>query len=286
MFSSDLPVRRSRSYAMLLLLGVAALFLLLPVSVHATVFDWPTGGWTMGAPGPGQTFTESFTSINPNDISVSFNNNGAGPQGGTWRPGYPTIDSTTSTGGFSGVNGLQMFLNQQSTTSSFILTTVVFSTTVTNLSFQIWDVDAISGTFADKIYSLQALGPGGVIVGATSVTSATPGFNTITGSGLSTVVLGTATADNATNQGTITITFAGPITQFSFKWSNNDPALSTQAIALGPLTYVATPEMSPGWGAALVCAIAIGSREISRRRRMAWKKQVLAHSSGSHFPVI
>src|SRR4029077_11727549 len=87
-------------------------------------------------------------------------------------------------------------------------------------------------------------------VGATSVTSATPGFNTIIGTGLATVVLGTANASNTSNQGTIDITFSGPITQFSFDWSNNDAGLGAQAIALGPLTYDVVPEYDPAFGAA------------------------------------
>jgi hypothetical protein len=93
-----------------------------------------------------------------------------------------------------------------------------------------------------------------------------PGFNTITGSGLSTVVLGTAGASNSTNQGTIDISFLGPITQFSFEWSNNDGGLGAQAIALGPLSYL--PEISPGWLTVLVCAAAVGAREISRRKKL------------------
>jgi hypothetical protein len=115
-------------------------------------------------------------------------------------------------------------------------------------------VDAFSGQFADRISNIQAIALGGTTVGPDSVTSAVAGYNTITGTGLSTIVLGTANAANSTNQGTIDISFAGPITQFSFDWSNNDPALGAQAIALGPLTYTVVPEMSAGWAVALLCS--------------------------------
>lgn len=183
-----------------------------------------------------------------------------------WQAGYPGIDSTNETGGFAGTNGLQLFVTSQSTTSAFIKTTVMFATPVTSVSFQIWDVDAFSNQFKDQISQIQALAVGGATVGPTSVTSAVPGFNTITGSGLSTVVLGTASASNTTNQGTIDISFTGPITQFSFEWFNKDSKLGQQAIALGPISYL--PEISPGWVTALVCVAAVGAREISRRKKL------------------
>ncbi|HEV2047073.1 MAG TPA: hypothetical protein VGQ95_10805 [Chthoniobacterales bacterium] len=85
-------------------------------------------------------------------------------------------------------------------------------------------------------------------------------------------MLGTANAANSTNQGTIDISFAGPITQFSFDWSNNDPALGAQAIALGPLTYTVVPEMSAGWAVALLCSIAIAGREIARRTTLQYTR--------------
>ena len=103
-------------------------------------------------------------------------------------------------------------------------------------------------------------------VGATSVTSATPGYNTITGTGLSTVVLGTNNATNNTNQGTIDITFSGQITQFSFDWSNNDAGLGAQAIGLGPLTYDPVPENNLGFGVAVICLIAIFGERLRRRQ--------------------
>lgn len=113
----------------------------------------------------------------------------------------------------------------------------MFAAPVTSVSFQIWDVDAFSNQFKDQISQIQALAVGGATVGPTSVTSAVPGFNTITGTGLSTVVLGTAvlgtaSASNTTNQGTIDISFVGPITQFSFEWLNKDPKLGQQAMPL------------------------------------------------------
>jgi hypothetical protein len=245
----------------------AGLFLLSLASARATVFNWPGGGWTAGTPAPGQTDTQSFTSVNPNDITVSINNNGASASGGAWQSGYPQINSTNTTGGFSGVNGLQLYLTSQSSTSSYIRTTVSFSSTVTSLTFQLWDVDAASGQFADTIFNIRGLAPGGGFIAADSITSAVPGYNTITGTGLSTVVTGTATASNSTNQGTINITFNGPITGFSFDWSNSDSGLGAQAIALGAISYL--PERSAISPVTIICVLAVFGSELKRRRRRA-----------------
>lgn len=247
---------------------LAGAFLFTAVATQASVvFDWPSSpGWTAGAPAPGQTKTQQFTSVNPNDITVDINNNGASGSGATWQASYPQISASPTTGGLVGTNALQLYVSAQSSTSAFIRTTITFDTPVINLSFQLWDVDAVAGQFADKIWNIQALAQGGGTVGATSVTSVTPGYNTISGTGLATVVLGTANAANNTNQGSITITFAGPITQFSFDWSNNDAGLGAQAIGLGSLSYDPVPEFDQGFGAAAACLTAILGERVRRRK--------------------
>jgi hypothetical protein len=234
----------------------------------SVVFNWPgSPGWTAGTPGPGVTASQQFTSVNPNDINVDVNNNGANVTGATFQTNYPQISANPLTGGLTGVNALQLYVSAEATVASYIRTTVTFATPVINLSFQIWDVDAVAGQFADKIWNIHALAQGGGTVGATSVTSATPGCNSISGSGLATVVLGTANAANNTNQGTIDITFSGPITQFSFDWSNNDAGLGAQAIGLGPLTYDVVPEYDPALSAGAACLTAMLGERVRRRRR-------------------
>lgn len=256
-----------------ILFSVVALLAGLGPSAHASiVFDWPASpGWTAGAPSPGQTLSQSFTSVNPNDITVSINNNGASAAGANWQPAYPQISRSPVTGGFSSTNALQLYVVSQSSTSSYIRTTITFDTPVINLTFQIWDVDAVAGQFVDKIFNIQALAVGGATVGPDSVTSAVPGYNTITGTGLATVVLGTANASNTTNQGTIDITFSGPITQFSFDWANNDAGLGQQAVALGPLTYTPVPEPSPFLSALGFCALVMALESLTTRHRNAFR---------------
>ena len=207
--------------------------------------------------------------MTPNDITVDINNNGTSSQGAAWQTGYPAISRSPLTDGLASTNALQLYVVSENSTSSYIRTTVTFNTAVDNLSFQIWDVDASAGQFIDKIFNIQGLASLGATVGPDSVTSEVSGYNTITGTGLGTVVLGTANAANNTNQGTIDITFNGPITQFSFDWSNNDPALGAQAIGLGPLTYTILPELPSGWSVALLCSVAAAGREIGRRKKAA-----------------
>lgn len=247
----------------------AALLNLTPALTKASiVFNWPSSpGWTSGSPSAGQTVTQSFTSVSPGDITVSINNSGAGPQGMNLQAGYPQISANPLTNGLSGVDGLQLYVSSSTAVGAFIKTTVSFATPVINLSFQIWDVDAVSGQFADTISNIQALTNLGATVGPDSVTSAVPGYNTITGTGLSTVILGTANANNSTNQGAINITFNGQITQFSFEWSNSDPALGAQAIALGPLTYTPVPEFTATYLSWSFCLVAILFEQLRRRRR-------------------
>ena len=250
----------------------AGLLTLTPVTLKSSVvFDWPSSpGWTAGSPGAGQTLTQSFTSVNPNDITVAVNNSGAGVQGMNFVSSYPQISATPVTGGLGGVNGLQLYASSSQSFGTYIRTTITFDTPVINLSFQIWDVDSVAGQFVDKISNIQAIGSGGITVGPDLVTSAVAGYNTISGTGLSTVVLGTANANNSTNQGTINVTFNGPITQFSFDWSNNDPALGQQAIALGPLTYTPVPEDNAACTSLILCLTAILFERLRRSRRLGF----------------
>ncbi|MDQ6625646.1 MAG: hypothetical protein M3Y69_05825 [Verrucomicrobiota bacterium] len=145
--------------------------------------------------------------------------------------------------------------------------TVAFASAVTNVSFQLWDVDASAGQFVDQVSQIKAISDLGVTQGASSISSAVAGFNTISGSGLSAVITGTANAGNATNQGTINVSFSGPITQFSFIWRNTDAALGAQAIALGEISYSVVPEMNATWGLLGLLGVAATHRWLSRKRR-------------------
>ena len=237
------------------------------IPAQASMLLWPNvPGWTAGAPAPGQTKNQSFTAVTPNDVIVSINNNGTNLTGAIWTAGYPAINNTLLTGGLSGTNALQLSVASQSSTTSYVEVTVTFANPVINLSFQLWDVDA-SSQFADTISHIQGVAVAGGTVAADSITSAVSGFNTITGSGLSTVVTGTSSASNTTNQGTIDITFSQQITQFSFRYSNSDSTLGSQGIGLGPLTFTVVPESADAISAALVPMAAVLLRCVRRPKR-------------------
>jgi hypothetical protein len=263
-FSSSV---RSRLCFRLDLLLIAAFLISAGAAPASVVFNWPNGGWTAGAPTGGQTKTQSFTSVSPNDITVSINNSGAGPSGETWNSGYPQISASPNTGGLSSTNGLQLYVTSSPALTAYIKVTVSFATPVTNLSFQLWDIDKSAGQFADKIFNLQALTQGGSTVGADTVSSAVSGYNSITGTGLSNVILGTNNASNTTNQGTINVGFNGPITQFSFQWSNNDSGLGAQAVSLGPLTYTPISESNASLLYSAPCFAALAVDLIRRNRK-------------------
>jgi hypothetical protein len=249
--------------------AVALVFLAATPDARATIvtFDWPAApGWTAGTPTAGQTKTQSFTSVNPNDITVAINNSGAGPQGMNWNAGYPQISANPDTGGLA-VNALELLMASSSAAGTYTQVTVSFATPVTNLSLQLWDVDKVGGQFVDKISNIQALTDLGATIGADSVSSAVAGYNTITGTGLTTVIQGTANADNLTNQGTINIVFNGPITQFSFQWSNADPALGAQGISIGQLIYTPVPEIDPQWSVATAALVILAFEFLVRRKR-------------------
>src|ERR1700724_3588761 len=91
-------------FALLLLPGI--------IASGSVVFDWPTNpGWTAGTPTAGQTASQTFTSVNPNDIAVDVNNSGTNPQGMSFQANYPQISRNPDTGGFGSTNALQLLVS-------------------------------------------------------------------------------------------------------------------------------------------------------------------------------
>jgi hypothetical protein len=267
--------------------GLAAAFCLALVAFPhpasgSTTFSWPdTPGWTAGQPtinGPDQTVDYSSTG---QDVSVTVANTGA-----TWNGGYPQVEvggASTFNGGTTN-NGLILQPSAQTSNATSIQLTLNFNNPggVRNVSFQIWDIDAtvdVNGNgFIDSVTHLQAVAVGGGtlfpdIVDNTHTNNAGTPYNFITGSGAGLAISGDPSqpsgAANNTDQGTVTITFAQPITQLSFWYSNVAPgALTTQTIGIGPVTYDILPETSPAWPVVLICGSAIVSALLRRRRRV------------------
>lgn len=228
--------------------------------VKGTLVVLPSSpGWTAGAPAAGQTVTQTFAGT-PN-VTISINNNGTAASGAIWSAGYPAINSTKTTGGYTGQNALQLWSTSTASTSAFVRTTVAFASPVNNVSFQLWDVDKSAGQFVDTISSIKALSDTGTVQAASSVTGAVAGYTTITGSGLGIVVNGAAAATNTTNQGTVNVSFTGWITQFSFDWSNSDAGLGAQAIGLGQIDFSVVPEASALWPVLALLAAMVGAQQ-------------------------
>jgi hypothetical protein len=247
-------------------------------SIQATLFDWPSmPGWTAGEPPIAGSQTVDYSSTGQN-ISVTIANTGA-----TWNGGYPQV-ITGGAGAFNGGttnNGLIVQPSSQISNATNLQFTINFGNPVTDVSFQIWDIDAtvdINGNgFIDLISNLQAVAAGGGtlfpdIVDNTHTSNAGTPYNFINGSGAGLTIRGDPAqlggAANNTDQGTLSITFSQPITQISF-WYSNDAsgALTTQTIGIGPINYTIVPEISPSWGVALLCAMAASVVELRRRRR-------------------
>jgi hypothetical protein len=236
--------------------------------LRATTFAWPTSpGWTAGAPASGSSVSQTFTSTV--DLTVTLTNSGE-----TWATtadgiaaNAPSISNSPNSGGTGG-NGLQLVTHSQTSNSSYVQVTVAFAAPVTSVSFQIWDVDSNPTAFTDQIHNIQAQpwSTGGPIAATITGSSA----NSVTGSGtLGALVTGTANSANSAT-GNVTIKFTGSITSFSFQWSNIASGHGLQGIAFGPISYTAVlPEVGSTIGALGVCALAVGFREIRRRRQSA-----------------
>jgi hypothetical protein len=275
-----LVIRTSGSRTLRCAAMVAACCSLITPSAHGTVFDWPSiPGWTAGAPAIGGSQTVDYSSTGQN-VSVTIDNTGA-----TWNGGYPQV-VPGGTGPFNGGttnNGLILQPGAETSNATYIQLTINFNNPggVTNLSFQIWDIDAtVDGSgngFIDLITHLQATAVAGGtlfpdIVDNTHTSNPGTTYNFISGSGVNLAITGDplqpSGAANGTDQGTVNITFSQPITQISFWYSNNaSGTLTTQTIGIGPLTYDILPEISPSWAVALLCVVAASVLEFRRRRR-------------------
>lgn len=266
-----------RAHRVSLMAAGLIVFLVSSVACHADLFNWPTTPvWTAGSPTDGNSQTVDYGPTPA--ISVTVTNMG-GP-GMTWGAA-PQVESEGSypfTGGYnagSGVNGLILQANSQTSNSTYIQLTINFNNPggATNVSFQLWDIDAIvdgSGNgFIDTIKNLQGTAPGGPVY-PTSVTRAVPGYNIISGSGAGLTIMGDTSqpsgAANTTNQGTVNIQFSQPVTSISFQYSNGaSGSLNQQTLGVGPITFTPVPEVNSSNAALIICGSLLGFGWFRRR---------------------
>ena len=246
---------------------------LCPVSSHATLFDWDAayGTWTAGAPAVGATATQAYdiTGDGINDVTISISNSASNPSSGggkfQWVGGYPTVDSTSLTGGLSPAQkALQLQVNQGNPNG--VTVTITFTASVTNASFTLWDIDKTAGSFIDQISNITGLTSGGAVVAPISVTGSSA--NQVTGSGTNFLITGTAANASTSGGGNATITFGTTaVTSISFTWKNTDAGLGGQFIALHDIGFTPLPEVGSSLAAIVLCGGVAGFGFIQKRRR-------------------
>jgi hypothetical protein len=273
--------------------GLAVLAALLgAVPARATVFNWNSAGtWTAGTPTVAGV-TQSFTGLSVNlkdSVAGTVWQNGSNGVG----PVSPGINNTLLTDHLTGQNALQLAIFSQPSTTAMVTVTVTFTTPVTGVSFNLWDVDKDLGTapgnatnnsYEDLISNIKANLSAGGTVAPTSITDGgsdgtdntsaiSGGTGTIAGSSVTGGNGGGGTANDGLNSGQATINIgASTITSFTFEWSNPGWISgdgSQQFIALGNINYTAvvTPEIHSGYAALALCGGFIGVGSIYQRRR-------------------
>jgi hypothetical protein len=248
----------------LLLLSLG--FLVSPVA-HAITLDWDAVTWTAG------TLSHSYD-VDPakagNDVTVTVSGNTAQLQQelASGNPMTPAITPDFQGGLGTAQNTLCLavnFTNQSQAVTVTVDFSALYALGVQNVSFTLFDIDYsnVSGnTYQDQLRSIVATSIDGTTqIAATITTSAN---NSLSGSGLTQVVNGTAsTVDTGAGSGAgnVTISFGGAaIKSFTFTYGSGGPSGVTdptyQHVGIGDISFTAVPEINPGWSAVGSCLLA------------------------------
>jgi hypothetical protein len=235
-------------------------------TAHAVTLDWNAVTWTAGS------LSNSYD-VDParpgNDITVSVSGNTAQLQPELVSPNPMTPAITTDFQGGLGTAPNTLCLAADFTSQAQSVTVTVnfsaqYTLGVNNVSFTIFDVDfsnAGGSTFQDQLRSITALSTDGVTLIAPTITTSID--NTLTGTGLSQVVNGNATASDTgpgSGNGNVTISFgATAITSLTFTYGSGSGTVADptyQHIGIDNLTFTPVPEINPAWSAVGSCLVA------------------------------
>jgi hypothetical protein len=252
-----------------------AIFLSILISsaiARGVTLDWDSHTWVNnpdGTPAPNSYEIDGTNS--GTDVTITAGgNNGAVFQKdiGPGTPQTPAVGLTFQGGLGTTENSLILALNLANNTQSVTVTLTFspqYTSGISNLTFTLFDIDyasATGNTYQDQLTNIKGLAADGTTwIAPTITTSAT---NTLTGTGLTQVVTGTASANDTganTGAGNVTISFgASSITSFQFTYGSG-PAFANptfQHVGLYDFTFTPVPEINPVWSAVGSCLFAFG----------------------------
>lgn len=235
----------------------------LVATAHGVTLDWNTVTWTAGSLSNSYDVDAANTG---NDVTVAVS--GSSSQ---FINSAPAINSNLQGGFTTPPKALNLFVDFTSQTQSVTINVTLsagYTQGAVGVSFTLFDVDATNGggtSFQDQLSSIIGIAPDGSQVAATITTSATPAY-TVTGTALTQVVTGTVNSNNTgpgSENGNVTISFAGPIKSFSFVYGSGTNTIADptqQQISMGNFTFTPVPEINPAWstiGSCLLAAVLI-----------------------------
>lgn len=238
----------------------------LSTAARAVVVDWDTLTWTPGS------LSNSYD-IDPsqagNDITVTVSGNTAQLQPEIVSP-YPMTPAITTNfqGGLgTAENTLALavnFTNQSQGITVTIDFSALYTLGVQDVSFTLFDIDFAAGgssNYQDQLRAITATSIDGITLVAPTIT--TSANNTLSGSGLTQVVNGTASTPDlgaGSGNGNVTISFGTTaIKSLTFTYGSGsgtaaDPTY--QHVGIYNLTFTPVPEINPAWSALASCLVA------------------------------
>lgn len=261
----------------MIVVAIAWLLWHLTSSAHATVLDWSQSyaAWTAGTPSVGSTATQDFDndpSHAGNDVAISITNQNV--KG--WNDDIQTSSTPISDGGIPADVSLQLLPQRTGSPNpgSGFLVTINFSGYaygVTDATFKLLNIDSDPASrYTDVITGIAAVTVAG-ITNSTDFSVVGSSGNSVSLSGSSYVVTGDSQVAWTSSGGNVVISYTGTnaIQQLQFQWYNslNKSGGANVGIALGDISYRATPEVAPGFAAVGLCMAAVGLRWIRRGKR-------------------